>query len=229
MPNPIVVTVGPLVAANTGLYVANVTPVAGAVAVTGTAPAVPRRVSVLYGSEGSARTLQIVGTNSDGNVIAQTLAIPAGAGGSVATTMDFATVTGINAFATWSAAISVGTNGIASSKWFTNDIMRNPINIAFGATVTGTVNYTLEHTYDDPNVSLTAIGTPNQAQLVNPSVSIEPASNIPPLAWADANMVAKTAAYETTNTAPFFAWRMTINSGTGTVTVQAIQAGYVGS
>lgn len=228
MPNPVVVTVGPLVTANTGLYIANVTPTAGSLTVTGTAPAVPRRVSVIYGSEASARTLQIIGTNQFGNPISQTLTIPAGAGGSVATTIDFATVTGVRAFATWTAAMSVGTNGVASSPWFTIDIMRNPINIAVGATVTGTVNYTLEHTYDDPNVSMTHIGEAIEAQLL-PSVSIEPASNIPPLAWADANMVTKVAAYETTITAPFFAYRMTINSGTGTVTMQAIQAGYVGA
>lgn len=222
--NPIVAIVGPLAAANAAIIVASNTP-AGAGNLTLTAsPYVqdkPRRVLVTYGTEGSARTILISGTNSYGNPISQTLAVPSGGAGTVGTTIDFATVTAVTTFAAWSAAMTVGTSSIASTPWFAIDWVRDPVNVQVGVIATGTVNYTLEKTYDDPN-ALTLNTNPSGA-------SVEPGSNSPPVPWADATMAAKTSTSETTITSPYFAFRLTLNSGTGSLMMQAIQAGYRGA
>ena len=74
-----------------------------------------------------------------------------------------------------------------------------PINIGLAFVVSGTVNYTMQVSYDDP-MSFTT--------------------------WFDdATVASKTANFASSITTPVTGVRFKINSGTGTVTMSAIQAG----
>ena len=72
----------------------------------------------------------------------------------------------------------------------------------FGVTVIagGTVNYTVNRTYDDP-----AVGFTNW--------------------FPDANLTAQTASKESSYAFPVTGFQVVVNSGTGTATLQIVQAG----
>lgn len=209
MAPPKIITVGGLAAANPALLAASQTPVSGtALTLTGTQPDKARRVLLTYGSEGGARTLTIYGTNAYGNVISEILAVPSGAGGTVASNLDYKTVTSAMPLGGgWTAAVTLGTNGVASSTWKVVNVFQQGQASSFLVTQTGTLNWSLQYTLDDPNN-----GQGN--------------SNVPPIAQSFPGMNAQSAGpmpFQTLE--PFFAWRMLINSGTGTAIAQLIQAG----
>lgn len=204
---PQVVTLGPLVAANPALLAASQTPTSGtALTQTASQPDVARRILLTYGNEGSARTLLVSGTNGSGNPITETLAVPSGAGGTVATSQDFLTVTSLlPAGGGWTAAVTVGTNGVASTIWKTLDIFQAG-DTTFNAVVNGTVNYTVQYTLDDPN-------------------NILGNANVPPVPFSVGGMIAATANQDGLIPNGAYAWRCLLNSGTGSLKITAIQTG----
>lgn len=75
----------------------------------------------------------------------------------------------------------------------------NPVNIGLAFVVTGTVNYTMQVTYDSPSSFTT---------------------------WFDdATVASKTANFASSITTPVTGVRFKINSGSGSVTMSAIQSG----
>jgi hypothetical protein len=133
-------------------------------------------------------------------------------GGTVATTQNFFKVTSIKTSGSTSGSgITVGTNGVGSSRWRIVNWHDTPINIGIGTTVTGTVNYTVEHTYDD------VMGV-----YPNPNVTF-------PTVYANPTLNALTSNAEGVYTTPIAAYRITVNSGTGTVALTALNAGISGS
>jgi archaellum component FlaF (FlaF/FlaG flagellin family) len=78
-----------------------------------------------------------------------------------------------------------------------------PFNVGFGVVVTSTVNYTVQHTFDDP-----ALGFGGSTK------------------WFDHPTVANVADDQDGNYAfPVTAIRITVNSGGGSVTMNVVQAG----
>lgn len=87
----------------------------------------------------------------------------------------------------------------ASSAIAMNDNV-TPFNVGFGVVVTGTVNYTVQHTFDDPAVGFTT--------------------------WFDHPTILGLAANADGNYAfPVSGIRVLVNSGGGSVTMNLIQAG----
>jgi len=69
----------------------------------------PRRILLTFGVEGSARTLVLTGTNWSGLTITETLAVPSGAGATVASVLDYATLTSaLPLGGGWTAAATLG-------------------------------------------------------------------------------------------------------------------------
>ena len=166
-----------------------------------------RRVLLTYGNEAAARTMVITGTNHFNNPITETLNIPAGGAGTIATLQDFLTVTQVlPGGGGWTAAVTVGTNSFGSSPWLAVSTMVTPVILGVTCVVTGAVNYSIEYTNDNPNgIGLIAAVIPNPfspVSLFQQSTSI--ASSIDQ---------------------PFQFWRLTINSGTGSVTATGIAGG----
>lgn len=213
---PIIVSVGPLAAASANGICLSQTPTSGTAltlngAVVSGGVAIldaPRRVLLTYGNEGGARTLVVTGTDVFGMTISETLSVPSGAAGTVYTVLDYKTITSlVPAGSGWTAAVTVGTNSIASSRPVFLDTMGWP-NTMLQVTVSGTVSYTLQQSADDPNVvGLASVVWQNHSDpaLVNSSTSTQTNYFFTP-----------------------FVSRILLNSGTGSVTYTITQAGGAG-
>ena len=82
----------------------------------------------------------------------------------------------------------------------------SPFNVGFGVVVTGTVNYTVQHTFDD---IFDGDVTPT---------------------WFNHPVIASQTANQDGNYAfPVTAIRLTVNSGSGTATITIVQAGMTGN
>lgn len=101
--------------------------------------------------------------------------------------------------------VTVNKTGIGSSNPVLLDHFRNPFNVGIGVVVSGTVNYTIQHTFDDvldPSVTPTWFSHPSLAALA---------------ANADGNYAF-----------PVTAVKILVNSGSGTATATILQAGLRG-
>lgn len=211
---PITVTVGPLVAADANGICETQTGVStlaldGALVSNGVAVLdAARRVAITSDSVDNDKYFTVVGTSSSGNIQTEVLLGPDTA--TVYTNLDFKTVTSITASAAVTGNITVGTNDIASSPWVMFDPYAFP-QISLQCDVTGTVNYTVQQTLDDPNSTTNPTAAYNVVWFDNP----------------DANLVAETVSRQGSYAiAPLYA-RVTLNSGSGSVKSTFIQLGSV--
>lgn len=98
--------------------------------------------------------------------------------------------------------VSLTLTGIAISPWKNLDFRANPFNAGLNCTVTGTVTFNIEVTTSD---------------YLTPGTTVNLAST----AVAGASASTFLAIVQ-----PVRAWRLNILSGTGSVTVDAVQSGY---
>jgi hypothetical protein len=207
--NPI--TVGPLITASaTKISASHTYGAAGDLTLDGAAVTAgvayldkARRVLISCAGDDSATTFTIYGTNAQGHAISEAL-LGASAGSSVYSVLDYLTVTQITISAASAGAVTVGTNTIASSIPVFLDHY-GYAQTAIQVTVTGTVNYTVQQTLDDPNRTDPALVT-----WINHS---------------DVNFVAATATVQGNYAYPPRCTRVTLNSGTGSVKMTVIQSG----
>lgn len=101
--------------------------------------------------------------------------------------------------------ITLTKTGTGSSSLAVLDHYLTPFNVAIGAVVSGTVNYTIQHTFDD---------------VLDSSVT--------PTWFNHPTMAALTANSDGNYAFPVRAVKILINSGTGSVTAKVIQAGMPG-
>jgi hypothetical protein len=205
------VTVGPLVSANSS-NISGSHSYAGAVDVTLDGALVtagvtyldkPRRVLITSAGDDHLITFTIYGTNAMGHAISEALT-GATAGNSVYSVLDYFTVTRIATSAATAGAVTVGTNGIASSVPVFLDHYGYS-QVAIQCNPTGTVNYTVQQTLDDPNRS-----DPALAVWVNHS---------------DTNLVGATTVIQGNYAYLPRCMRVLLNSGSGSVKMTVIQAG----
>jgi hypothetical protein len=160
----------------------------------------PRRVLITSGGNDSGMTFTITGTDWNNAPISEVLT--GGNVAAVASVLDYATVTGIKASAAVATTVTVGTNGVCSSRPFLFDIW-NFAPWTLQAVVTGTVNYDVQFSLDNPN-----------------DVGL---SSVTWVSSTDTNFVGATATkYGGFANAPQIA-RVLLNSGTGSVRATAIQ------
>jgi hypothetical protein len=94
----------------------------------------------------------------------------------------------------------VSKTGVGSSPALVMNTNISPFNVGFGVSVTGTVNYTIQHTFDDPAVGFTT--------------------------WFSHPTIASKIDNQDGNYAfPVSGVKVLVNSGTGTATLELIQAG----
>ncbi len=207
---PYVVTVGPLVAASANNISLSQTPSAGALLLNGSTGGVldvPRRVLLTFAANETGHSFVIVGTSTNYGSATITETIAGTTAGTVQSVLDYKTVTSITISANATGAMTVGTNGVASSPPLPLDIYARP-QIALQADVTGTVNYTVQQTLDNPwNVA------PQNVTWIN---------------HPDSNLVAASADAQGNYAYPPFQTRITVNSGTGSVKFTVIQPGIIG-
>jgi hypothetical protein len=169
------------------------------------------------GSDNSGITFTFTGTADNGTPITDTIAGP-GVTNGVITNLDFKTITNVTHTGTVTGAITIGTTSgaglpgnpapAASTPWFGVNWHAQPVNIELAGVVTGTVNYTWQYTYDDPNNLPSGVLFPqpfNHPTLNNQAVSLDGSIND-----------------------PVAAVRLVVNSGAGSVRGTWMEAGVSG-
>jgi hypothetical protein len=207
---PITISVGPLTAATGNNVALSQTPgasgpitlngslVSGGVAVIGNAQ------QIKLTTTDSTHTAVVSGTSWAGDPISETVTFN---GTNVSTVLSYKTVTSIVVNAALTGAITVGTSGVGSSGWARMDEWANT-QVTMQFDVTGTVNYTVQSTLDDPN-SATEPVTPSAVNWVSTN---------------DTNLVGASSTLQGNYLfSPTFI-RVLLNSGSGSVTAKIAQA-----
>ena len=178
---------------------------AGALTIIAKTFANPTYVTITSGgSSETGKNFTIVGTDSSGNALSVIIAGP-GASATVTTTRAFLTVTSITVSAATTGAVTAGWAQSGSSKPCPMDIYISPFNVGMGVVVSGTVNYTVQHTFDDV-FDTTVVPT-----------------------WFSHPVLAALSANQDGNYAfPVKAIRLVVNSGSGTATLTLVQSGIAG-
>lgn len=210
---PVTVTVGPLTAASANNIALSQTPAgAGALTlngslVTGGVAVLDHPRRVLITTADTTHTFTITGLSPTGTALSESFLVT---GGATASQLDYASVTSVTISGAATGAVTVGTNGVASTAWVRLDNYA-PSAVAIQCTASGTVNYTIQQTLDDPN---------------SPTNPVIP-SAVTWVATSDTAGVGATGTIQSNYAyAPTFA-RVLLNSGTGTVTATFSQSGAV--
>jgi len=173
-----------------------------------------RRVRLTAGSEAAQRTLVLTGTNDQGTTISETITVPATTAGTYDSYFDYLTVTSaLPLGGGWTAAITLGTNGVGSSQPQIPAHYQAIFNIGFDVTVTGTANCSIECTRDIP-YALPNIYTSGMT-FVPPQVNW--------FVWTTLSAITSDTFSDVDS--PVNAWRLTVNSGTGLCVARAIPIG----
>jgi len=199
-----------LTALNTTVIAASQSPGTGTITLVSTPVTLDtqRRVAIYSGGNDTAITFTIIGTNQSGAPVQDTIT-----GGNTTATpavsnQDFLTVSSILHSGTVTSTLTAGTGSTGSSLWQIVNWNATPSNIGFFIEQRAGANtFALEGTLDDPNI-LPGTGGLNAAGLTYPS----------PFTMASNTGTA-------TITMPIVAWRLTTNTGTGTLVIRALQAG----
>lgn len=164
---------------------------------------VARRVLITTVSDEHTKTFTITGTDWFGNTITEAVTGPNATTGY--TELDFKTVTSVTVSAATTGALTVGTNGVASTQPIPLDIHGRP-EVSLQVTVTGTINWTVQQTLD-PMFAVATSSSPT---------------------WFDhtsADMVAETVDRQGSYTTIPTGTRVLINSGTGSGVFTVVQSG----
>lgn len=211
---PITVTVGPLTAAAANNVCASQTPstaftMNGSLVVAGVAILdTPRRILFTPAGAEAGKNVVITGTDWNGNIATETLPLVSNPS-TTYSDLDYKTVSSITISSAAAGAITVGTNGVASSRPIRLDEWA-PWMTAVQVDVSGTVSYTVQVSLDDPN---------------SPTDPVTP-ENMTWLSALDTNIVTQTAAkYGKLDPSPLWT-RILLNSQTnpGYVTGKFVQA-----
>lgn len=165
---------------------------------------VPQRVKIT--TTDSTHIFTITGTSSTGTLLTETIAA---AGSAITSALDYSTVTSITINGLATAAVTVGNGGspLAATPWVRLDEWANT-QVAIQINVTGTVNYTVQSTLDDPNSATNSV-LPQNVTWVSTN---------------DTNVVGATSSLQSNYLfAPTYA-RVLLNSGAGSCTATFTQA-----
>lgn len=204
--NNIALSQTPLAAGNLTL---NGSTVSGGIATLDTA----RRVILTSGGDDHLLTATIIGGGDGGSAIKDSFSLTNG--GVAASNLDFLTINSIFVSGATASTITAGTNTVGSSPWklFANTI-ENP-NMSLGVQlVSGAGNAGIQYTYDP-------IQIPAGVQTPIANAAVLPLPN----ALAHPTLAGLTASSDGTINWTINAWRLIINSGTGTWKVTGRQAG----
>lgn len=211
---PITVTVGPLASASANAIALSQTPLAagaitlnGASVVNGVAVLdTPRQALFTFAADETGHNFIVTGTDWAGDTISETVA--GTTAGTVATVLSYKTIMSITISAAATGALTVGTNTIADSQWVRLDEWASPT-VSIQLTVTGTVNYTVQQSMQDPNSPTNAVTVSAMTWVSSP----------------DPNAIGASTTLATYfNAAPLWA-KVTLNSGSGSVSAVFSQLG----
>jgi hypothetical protein len=170
-----------------------------------------RQVVLTFAADETGHNFTLYGTDGEtSGTISETIA--GTTAGTATSVRMYKTISRIAVDAATTGNVKAGTNGVGATRWFTSNSQIAPSAWSFACVLSGTANFTVQVTYDD-FWSIPA----GQSQ-----------GNVP-TAWDVSSLANKSATAAATVTDVISGWRLLINSGTGTVTMSAIQAGIAGN
>lgn len=165
-------------------------------------PGVQRTVSITSAADLSGVDFTITGTDLRGATVTETLAGPDTSPTVVYTTAEFHTITNVTVDDAVGTNVTVGTGTTGQTNWMVLDDFISPFNVGLGVTVTGTIDYDVQYTFD--NVQATTS----------------------PVAFTHPDLDGKTASADGNFAFPCRAVQMLVNSSTdGTAVFTVAQAG----
>jgi hypothetical protein len=209
---PTTLTVGPLASAAANAIATSQTPTAGpitlngALAVDGVAYLdTARRVLITVTGLEVNNTFTITGLDRSLNPQSETLA---GVNvGTIQSVLDYLVVESVTIAVNADDPLTVGTSDVASSRWIRFDDWA-PSAIGIQCTVSGTVNYTVQQTLQDPNSPTNPVAAADVVWVSHP----------------DTDLVAATGTAQGNYAYPPVYARVTLNSGSGSVSGTFLQA-----
>ena len=160
-----------------------------------------RRVILESAGNISATNFTVTGTDDSGAIISETLAGPNAT--TVPTELNFSTVTQIAADAAFATDVEIGTDDVGASQTVPLDQYLTPFNVSLALVITGTVDVTVEFTFDDVFGDFPG-----------------------PHSWVPhPDLTNITADADATFISPVSACRLLTNSGDGEAVLRIIQAG----
>lgn len=169
---------------------------------------VARRVIFTSAGNDTGITYTVTGTNQMGDIITE--AVTGANAGVASSVLDYLSITSVLTSGAVATTVTMGTNGVAASPWVRFDDWNSGSQTTVAAVVSGTANYTVQTSMDDPN-QVTNSGPPN-------TFRVTPAQ----MTWIDSLDTAVVAATATKSSyfmyTPIFA-RVVLNSSTGTGSV----------
>ena len=106
-----------------------------------------RLVTLESAGDISGTNFTVTGTDDSGNIVTETVAGPNTT--TIATAVNFRTVTQIAADASFATDVEVGTSGVGASQEIPLDQNISPFAVSLGIVVTGTIDVTSQFTFDD--------------------------------------------------------------------------------
>lgn len=209
---PIVKIVGPLAAASANSICLSQTPLAaGALTLNGSLVsggvaliAKPARITITGAADESGKTFTVVGRDQSGNSITEVITGPNTT--TVTSSLTYSAVTSITVSAATAGAVTAGNSQSGASQWIALDPWAFP-QIGIQCSVSGTVNYTVQQTLDNPNDPVSPVAAANVQWVNHP----------------DTNLVTATTTQQGNyGYAPLFV-RVNINSGSGYVRMTVVQ------
>lgn len=163
-----------------------------------------RRVILTSGGNDTGITFTVKGTSASGAPISDSFA--GASGGAAQSNLDFVTVNGITHTGSVASTIEAGTNGVGSSPWMPlNWAATSVMNIGYAVElVSGACNFSIQHTYDDPNNLL--------------------GGALYPFPFDSPVVAGASSSADGAYTTPIAAIRVLINSGTGEIRVRVLQS-----
>ncbi len=161
-----------------------------------------RQIAIASNGNDSGITFTVTGLDLVGNTITEV--IQGTNAGTAVSALDFYVVGRIYTSGATASTVTVGTNGVARTSWICMDTWAGAQSTVT-ADVTGTVNYTIQATNDDPNSPTNPITAPN-------------------MTWQSVGVVGSTTPSLTNLPAIPAYVRGLLNSGSGSVTIGVIQA-----
>lgn len=170
-----------------------------------------RRVLLTFAADETGHNFTVYGTlRNTGALIQETIA--GTTAGTVYSTLDFYKVTRVAIDAAATGAIKVGTNGVGATHWILTNYNISPFAIGFEVEVTGTLNYTVQSTGDNPLDQVQNNFPPNVVKIPvpfdHPTVAAQTTSKDGNYAFPPGGGI-----------------RLLINSGTGSAVFVVTQAG----
>lgn len=159
-----------------------------------------RRVLFTFAADETGHSFTVTGTDRYGRPQSE---VVSGNATTAFTTKDYLTVTQVSVASATTGNVQIGTNGVGSSTPLIVDAFVNPANYSCATVATGTVNYTVEKSSDD----------------LAPAWDL---ANNSPTWYPTPTFNTQTTSVDGIISGPCTMIRLTINSGTGSVTARII-------